>query len=355
MGPAGDLLLPRARWASRGAVLGALALSAIPVARGPRAREAVTLAALALGMPHGAADTELLRVCARGSRGRHAGLLAGYAGLALLATAVIERSDRRARPLLLIMSAVHFAEGEDACWASDPSPAGHLLRRVGAMVTSVGLPALRVADGSADTSGAFPASAAPAPRATARSSPVVAAGTAAAALVAAMWARGDRAAAADTALLTALDLLAPPPLAFAAYFGGWHALRHTARLDDELVASGQLAPRRGLSAAVVDLARRSAWAAGVGVAGAGALAVHASRTGRSPSRQALAGVLGLTVPHLLTVAAILPTRPRGQPNSPTATDTHRYAPPRRRSTGSCTGWLRPPARSPLGQAAPRGR
>ncbi len=74
-------LLPQARRTSRAVVLAALASSAVLSRRAPggRAEQGVVLAALALGMPHGAADTELLRAASRGSRSRHAALLLGYA------------------------------------------------------------------------------------------------------------------------------------------------------------------------------------------------------------------------------------------------------------------------------------
>ncbi len=123
----------------------------------------------------------------------------------------------------------------------------------------------------------------------------------------ALAAAGDREAAGDTALLVALALLAPPSLSFAAYFGGWHALRHTARVVDTLVADGQLPAQRSLPAAVATLGRRSAWAAGVGLLGAGALAVADPERA---SDHAFAAVLGLTVPHMTTVAAELTRRGR---------------------------------------------
>jgi len=41
----------------------------------------------------------------------------------------------------------------------------------------------------------------------------------------------------DIALLLALALIAPPLIAFAVYFGCWHAMRHTARLTLTLDSS----------------------------------------------------------------------------------------------------------------------
>jgi hypothetical protein len=85
------------------------------------------------------------------------------------------------------------------------------------------------------------------------------------AATAALAVSGDREAAGGSALLTALALLAPPSTAFASYFGGWLALRHTARVVDALVADGELPAQRSLPHAVVELGRRSAWAARVGL------------------------------------------------------------------------------------------
>jgi Brp/Blh family beta-carotene 15,15'-monooxygenase len=50
----------------------------------------------------------------------------------------------------------------------------------------------------------------------------------------------------DVALLAGLAIIAPPLVAFAVYFGCWHAMRHTARLTSLLPAS-QAAYERGSS------------------------------------------------------------------------------------------------------------
>ena len=318
-------LLPGARRTSRLIVLGALASSALLSRRAPgsKAQQAVGLAALALGMPHGAADAELLRVAARGSRRRQAGLATAYAALATASTVLVRRGGTRVERGVLLASAVHFGEGELACWRRAPAGSARLrmgLRLLAAAVTTVGLPAaVGTANERPPEVGAAGALAQAAPRAAGERSgmsllrtpdsrrtvaPLVAL---AAGATGALAVSGDLEAAGDCALLTALALLAPPSTAFAAYFGGWHALRHTARVVDALVAEGQLPPQRSLPGAVGTLGRRSAWAAGIGLVAAGALA---AADPDAASDNAFAAVLGLTVPHMTTVALGLSRRGR---------------------------------------------
>lgn len=175
---------------------------------------------------------------------------------------------------MLVASAAHFGEGELACWRAAPAGAPRrraALRLAAAAVATVGLPA---AVGTASrreqvgVTGALPARAIgqrsglallrdPSTRS------VVAPLTGVAVLsVAALAASRDPEAAGDVALLTGLALLAPPSTAFADYFGGWHALRHTAGVVDALVADGELPAQASLPGAVVELGRRSAWPPG---------------------------------------------------------------------------------------------
>jgi beta-carotene 15,15'-dioxygenase len=342
-------LLPRARRASRLLAAGSLVASAALSRRPPGgiAQQAMVLAALVLGMPHGASDTELLRTAARGSRTRHGALIGAYLSAAAGATVLVRRGGGAVERGVLLASAAHFGEGETACWTAPPAGASRhhgLLRGLTAAVTTVALPAAvalanrRPAEvgltgalsSPAGRTAAVGASAGP-PRVGAgsgRGVPARATGersglalladpttrravvpltTAAAAGVAALAAAGDREAAADSALLLALDLVAPPSLAFATYFGGWHALRHTARVVDALVADGELPEQTSLPGAVLELGRRSAWAAGVGLV---ASAVLALSDREHASDNAFAAVLGLTVPHMTTVAAELTRRGR---------------------------------------------
>ena len=314
-------LLPSARRASRLIALGA-ALSGpvvpklVPGAAGARVQQGLVLGALALGMPHGASDTELLVRAARGSRPRHVALLTGYAALAAGSTAVVRRGGPWVERTVLVLSAAHFAEGEMACWGTRPRRTA-VLRAVAAATTTVLLPAAvghanrRPAEVGANaalevtkaTRAAGEHSGITLLRKGSRTVGVPALVAAVATM--ALFAAQDREAAGDTALLLGLDLLAPPSLSFAAYFGGWHALRHTARVVDALVAEGQLPPQSSLPSAIGTLGRRSAWAAGVGLAAAAALAL---KDPEHASDNAFAAVLGLTVPHMTTVAAELSRR-----------------------------------------------
>jgi beta-carotene 15,15'-dioxygenase len=300
------LLVPRARSTSRWLALGTVLLGARASRSGSRAQQALVLGALSLGMPHGAADTELLRAAAGASRRRHAGLLLAYAVTGAAATAVVHRGGHRTELAVLAASAAHFAEGEAACWPASSSRRRTVLRAGAAALTTIAVPAAvgtpRRAPGSDDAT---------APRAAGdrsglallrdgdAASGVLPLSAAAGAAALALALDGDREAAADVALLLALPLLAPPAAAFAAYFGGWHSLRHTARVADELVGRGLLPAQPSLPRAVAALSRRSAWAVAVGIGGA---AVFAARDPQRASDNAFAAVLGLTVPHMATVA-----------------------------------------------------
>ena len=107
----------------------------------------------------------------------------------------------------------------------------------------------------------------------------------------------------DIALLCVLALLAPPLIAFATYFGFWHALRHTARLVPKLEGATRLA-REGLW-------QKSIWAAvypGLyAVAGTIGLAVILMVTNPDEISSTLLWstllvIWALTVPHMATTS-----------------------------------------------------
>lgn len=126
---------------------------------------------------------------------------------------------------------------------------------------------------------------------------------AAAVAVAASLRSGQRGVALDIVLIGALGMVAPPLVAFAVWFGCWHALRHTARMVTvEPGSAALLAAGRG-RAAVLRVVRLGALPS---VAALMAVALLAWMTMAAPNpTAALAEVLrlllALTVPHMVVV------------------------------------------------------
>jgi Brp/Blh family beta-carotene 15,15'-monooxygenase len=114
---------------------------------------------------------------------------------------------------------------------------------------------------------------------------------------------GHRLVAFDVALIGALGMLAPPLLAFAVWFGGWHAIRHCARMLTvepgcaDLVFAGQ---DRAAVLRLVRLAALPSIAALTTVVALGWITVTAS----DPTvvvAEILRLLLALTVPHMAVV------------------------------------------------------
>jgi len=108
----------------------------------------------------------------------------------------------------------------------------------------------------------------------------------------------------DIALLLALALIAPPLIAFAVYFGCWHAMRHTARLTLTLDSS-----QRAFESGDSQLAFSRAVLPGLpALAGtfliAGVLAVLGNDFSDDFFWMALVVVWALTVPHMAVTAKL---------------------------------------------------
>jgi len=108
----------------------------------------------------------------------------------------------------------------------------------------------------------------------------------------------------DIALLLALALIAPPLIAFAVYFGCWHAMRHTARLTLTLDSS-----QRAFESGDSQLAFSRAVLPGLpALAGtfliAGVLAVLGKDFSDDFFWMALVVVWALTVPHMAVTAKL---------------------------------------------------
>jgi Brp/Blh family beta-carotene 15,15'-monooxygenase len=108
----------------------------------------------------------------------------------------------------------------------------------------------------------------------------------------------------DIALLLALALIAPPLIAFAVYFGCWHAMRHTARLTLSLETS-QRAYQDGNLRKVFLSAVLPGTPALVGTfVIAGALALLGNEFNDDFFWMALVVVWALTVPHMAVTAKL---------------------------------------------------
>ena len=109
----------------------------------------------------------------------------------------------------------------------------------------------------------------------------------------------------DLALLGALALIAPPLVAFAVYFGCWHAMRHTARLTS-LLQSSQKAYEQGSEFGAFKAAVIPGLPALVGtiifVVGLSAFSDQALDS--SFLWLALVTVWALTVPHMIVTAKL---------------------------------------------------
>jgi Brp/Blh family beta-carotene 15,15'-monooxygenase len=108
----------------------------------------------------------------------------------------------------------------------------------------------------------------------------------------------------DIALLLALALIAPPLIAFAVYFGCWHAMRHTARLTLTLESS-----QRAFASGDSQSAFTRAVIPGLpALAGtfliAGVLALMGNEFNDDFFWMALVVVWALTVPHMAVTAKL---------------------------------------------------
>lgn len=280
LGARGAETVPRARTLSL-AVVAAGIVTAV-VAPGPMAAAGPLLLVLAVvaGLPHGAADVLLLPWRARP--------LAAYALVALVALVVALAFPGPALLVLLLVSVVHFAEGEQAFDRLRGGP-GDLVAAVAVAWVAVALPlALHPSAVRGLLTDLSPGAAGVLLSGVGRVGLLLVA----AALVVLGLLRADRRQAGELLLVVALFAVAPPLAAFALWFAGWHAVRHTARI---MVVEQTGLRRLALSTLAPSLA------AGVGLL---ALVLLLPAAGAVPAALVL-GLLALTVPHAVVVARTL--------------------------------------------------
>ncbi len=222
-----DPLLRGASRLSTGVLLTALVAGLVAPELLQAAGPALLVAAAVLGLPHGAVD-HLAWGWAQGEVRPRLRVVVGYALAAVAAVGVALLAPLPALLVLLALAAAHFAEGEVG-WARLRGARPEWTAGAAAGVAVVALPlVLRPADVRPLLDGLDPGLAG-----VLLDSPVRAGLLGlTAVLVAAglLTARRDRRRGAELLLVVAVAAVLPPLAAFAAWFAGWHAVRHTARL-----------------------------------------------------------------------------------------------------------------------------
>ena len=265
----------------------------------------IALTGFLAGIPHGAID-HLLAI--RLLSGRSALMVvAVYAGLAAGMWVALRWAGPAVLLTVVALSAIHFGLGELEVsrvltgWRPGPAVASAVvvagcgalvlpLARSGAQVQTV---ATAVSPGLARAIGHAPVQVA------------LAAAWFLAAVIAIVAAlrSGRTAVALDVTLIGVLGMLAPPLAAFAVWFGGWHGLRHTARMMTvepgcaALLAEGR---RRDAVSRLGRLAAMPSVAALTAVSGL----MWLTATANDPAvavAEVLRVLLALTVPHMVVV------------------------------------------------------
>jgi len=274
----------------------------IPIA----AQISIALIALALGIPHGAID-HLITLPSR-PRSRFALFIAGYVLIALLVGAGIATWNLHGFQAVLIMSALHFGFG-DAAYANEWEDAKGSSRRNFYLESAYALPAgflpvmlpltnsqslsalNRINHSLGNWAGSHGA--------------LIRQVVIASAILGFLLLVLNRAfdLALDLVLLTALSEIAPPLIAFALYFGCWHAVRHTARLVPKLpralAAATELQSVAAIRAAVLPGLYAVAGTLALGV---GLMIWDPGQFGSGLFWATLVIVWSLTVPHMMTTA-----------------------------------------------------
>ena len=267
----------------------------------------ITLAAfaLAIGIPHGALDH--LVTLPRSKPLTMLLFILIYIAIAVISVFAILRFNTAGFIVVVLMSATHFGIG-DAAFLSEidrRSESKSKLPRTAYAVASgfipVVIPLVNDASNDAlkkvnpaimDWHGRFATQLLVAAIAVGITSLIV------------LIVKGRRREAADIALLLTLSLVAPPLIAFAVYFGCWHAMRHTARLTLALDSS-QRAYKENQLPKAFSRAVFPGVPALVGTFGiAGILAANGQDFDNDFFWMALVVVWALTVPHMLVTARL---------------------------------------------------
>lgn len=308
-----DVMAIGARW-SRWVVVASVALVSAAQLLPDPAYDGVMLclvaAGLLAGLPHGAFDHRIGAVLTGWPTSVVA---AGYAMVAALALLLLTVAGPFALVAVLTLSLAHFALGElEAVREStDWNPAGVQAVAVGVAGTgALLLPLARAGPELTEVAASLsPGLGVLLVDGGVRTALAGVWGLAAVVAVVAALRAHQYLVALDVFLVGALGALAPPLVAFALWFGGWHALRHCARLLSVDTDSAALLTQGQPARAMRVLARAAMWPT---VAAVGVLTGLVVRTATDPSAavaQTLLVLLALTVPHMLVVLWLDRRRP----------------------------------------------
>jgi Brp/Blh family beta-carotene 15,15'-monooxygenase len=266
---------------------------------------AIAVAALAIGIPHGALDH--LVTLPKSRPLVMAGFISIYVMVAIVAVIAILNFNVIGFIFVLVMSAVHFGIG-DAAFVSEIDrrrPTSIRLPRAIYAISAGSIPVFIPLVNSASTD------------ALAQVNPALidwhqgydqeiltAVITIACISIARLTVRKRYREAVDIGLLLALALLTPPLIAFALYFGCWHAMRHTARLTLSLETSQRAYADGNLRSAFLKAVIPGLPALVGTFFIAGVLAIRGQEFTDDFFWMALVVVWALTVPHMAVTAKL---------------------------------------------------
>jgi Brp/Blh family beta-carotene 15,15'-monooxygenase len=266
---------------------------------------AIAVAALAIGIPHGALDH--LVTLPKSRPLVMAGFISIYVMVAIVAVIAILNFNVIGFIFVLVMSAVHFGIG-DAAFVSEIDrrrPTSIRLPRAIYAISAGSIPVFIPLVNSASTD------------ALAQVNPALidwhqgydqeiltAVITIACISIARLTVRRRYREAVDIGLLLALALLTPPLIAFALYFGCWHAMRHTARLTLSLETSQRAYADGNLRSAFLKAVIPGLPALVGTFFIAGVLAIRGQEFTDDFFWMALVVVWALTVPHMAVTAKL---------------------------------------------------